>query len=78
MPITESAKKALRQTKTRTEQNRTMKNNLKGALKKAILSPSKETVSLVFQAADKAAKKGVIPKNKAARLKSRISKLLKK
>ena len=77
MPITQSAKKALRQTKTRTEQNRIIKNNLKGALKKAIASPTKETISSVFQAADKAAKKGVIPKNKAARIKSRISKLLK-
>jgi len=38
--------------------------------------PTKKSLALVFSALDKAAKTGVIHKNKAARLKARLSKLL--
>lgn len=37
---------------------------------------SKKTLNLVYRAVDRAAKRGVIHRNKAARLKSRLSKKL--
>ena len=76
MPITKSAQKALRQTKRRTERNRTWKIKLKDAVKKAETQKTKETISYAFKIADKSAKVGIIHKNKAARIKSKISRLL--
>jgi small subunit ribosomal protein S20 len=69
MPITKSAKKALRVQHRKTEVNRRRKAFLKSAVK----SVSLETLAKTFSAIDKAAKWGVIEKNKAARLKSRLS-----
>ena len=77
MPITKSAQKALRQTKRRTQRNKTWKENLKSAIKKAGKDKSKEAVSYAFKVVDKAAKAGIIHKNKAARIKSKLSKQLK-
>jgi len=76
MPITKSAQKALRQTKRRTVRNRAWKQKLKDAIKKAEAQKSKETVSYAFKIADKAAKVKIIHKNKSARIKSKLSKLL--
>jgi ribosomal protein S20 len=42
------------------------------------MTPGKKTLSAAFKALDKSAKGHIIHKNKAARLKSRLSKLLKK
>lgn len=42
------------------------------------MDEAKKTLSQVFSALDKAAKKNIIHKNKAARKKSRLSKLLAK
>lgn len=75
MPITKSAKKALRQTKRRTDKNKNWKQKLKSAIKKAETQKSKEAISYAFKIIDKSAKAGIIHKNKAARIKSRISKL---
>lgn len=69
MPQTKSAKKALRQNRKRFLRNRVVKQNLKSALKKA----TGENLSLVFSVIDKAAQKRIISKNKAARMKSRLS-----
>lgn len=77
MPITKSAQKALRQTKRRTVRNRAWKTKLKDALKKAGGQKSKEAVSFAFKIIDKSAKVGITPKNKASRIKSKLSKLLK-
>jgi len=77
MPITKSAQKALRQTKRRTVRNKAWKNKLKDATKKAEAQKTKETVSYAFKIIDKSAKVGIIPKNKAGRVKSRLSRLLK-
>ncbi len=82
MPITASAKKALRQNRTRRARNVEKKT----AYKKAVASyrklaaakkPAEIGAALVsaYQALDKAAKAGVIKKNKADRLKSRLAKL---
>lgn len=85
MPITSSAKKALRSSKrkrivnlaTKEKVAKTVKN-----VKKLIISKTKEgtkeALILAFKALDKAAKKGVIKKNSASRKKSRLAKAIKK
>lgn len=77
MPVIKSAKKKLRQDKKRTLQNKLIKIRLKETLKKAQKNPKKENIIKAIALADKAAKKGIIHKNNAAHIKSRISKLLK-
>jgi len=85
MPITKSAKKALRQSLSRKAENLRRKENYKNTLKKFIKLASagkneeaKQTLPKVYKALDKAAKTNVIAKNKAARLKSKAQRLLKK
>ena len=84
MPITQSAKKALRQSKTRRARN----NKKKEAYKKLVVGykkllaakkfeDAKNQLPAIQKALDKAAKTNVIAKNKASRLKSRLSKLVK-
>jgi len=80
MPNTTSAKKALRQTRTRYARNVIKKRVLKDAIKqfkKSVdtedFSVAKEKLSLVFKKLDKSAKANIIKKNKADRLKSRLS-----
>lgn len=81
MPIIKSAQKKLRQDKLRTARNIVTKRAYKDAVKEASqLAESgkkiaQETVSTVHAKIDKAAKKNLIHQNKAARLKSRVSKL---
>lgn len=77
MPITKSAKKALRQSKTRRIGNLKRINAYKTAVKQfnKIASTgkpddAKELLAKVYQAIDKASKAGVIKPNKASRLKS--------
>ncbi len=80
MPIIKSAKKKLKQDKKRTAKNLTYKTKYKSAIKaakKSVIAKGAKTASLVSKAVsliDKAAKKGVMHKNKAARLKSRVTK----
>ncbi len=76
MPIIKSAQKKLRKDVKRTVANRSIKTTLKKALKESTTHPTPENVSLAYKAADKAAKRHLIHKNKAARIKSAISKLL--
>ncbi len=84
MPITKSAKKALRQTKTRRERNIKRKDAYKSAVKTyKKLVDAKNTgeaatkLAAAYKALDKAAKTGAIKKNKASRIKSRLAKKLK-
>ena len=74
MPIIRSAKKKMRKDKVRTERNKEKKVNLKSLIKKVRQNGSAENLSAVFSALDKAAKTKLIHPNKAARLKSRLSK----
>jgi small subunit ribosomal protein S20 len=76
MPITDSAKKALRQNIKRRAINVAKKKDLKEAIKNYKKSPSAELLSLVYQKLDKAAKTNLLKKNTASRLKSRLTKLL--
>lgn len=83
MPITKSAKKALRQSRRRRlfnlRRERKMKTLVK-QLKKLIQEKKKlETQKIlpqVYQAIDKAAKRGIIKKNTASRKKSRLTKTM--
>lgn len=84
MPIIKSAKKALRQNIRRRKINLQRKSELKTVIKqyKKLVAgekdKAKEFLSQVYKKLDKAAKIDLIKKNKAARLKSRLSKLIAK
>jgi len=83
MPITKSAKKALRQSIKRKKLNLGKKKVLKNLLKKvkSLVSEKKieeaeKLLPQVYKALDKTAKVGLIKKNTAGRKKSRITKLI--
>lgn len=74
MPIIKSAIKKVRKDKLRTARNKTRGVNLKSAIKKVRNTKSVKDLQAAFSALDKAAKVKLIHPNKAARLKSRLSK----
>jgi len=83
MPITQSAKKALRQSVRRRAQNLARKDAYKKVVKEyrklvasKKLDEAKAKLPAVYKALDKAAKTNAIKKNKASRLKSRLASLL--
>lgn len=76
MPITHSAKKANRQAARRRERNLVQIKGYKAAIKNFKKSPTAENLSKLFQVLDKVAKNNIIRKNKASRIKSRLSKLI--
>lgn len=83
MPITKSAKKALRQSKRRQKQNIRRKTKFRSLVKefrKAIAAKNfdkaKEMLPSVYKALDKAAKSKTIKKNMASRTKSRLTRAL--
>lgn len=85
MPIIKSAKKALRSSARKKVFNDRRKKALKEAVKqvtKAVTAKARaeaeKALPLAYQALDKAAKRGVIKKNTAARKKSRLAQLIKK
>ena len=77
MPITKSAIKKVRADKRRVLINRPVKARMKTALKTARTNPTKETVSALYSALDRAVKTNITTKNTAARLKSRLNKMIK-
>ena len=74
MPIIKSALKKMRQDASRTARNQIKQSKLKEAVKSAEKSKTEKNVSKAYQAIDKAKKAGLMHKNKASRLKSKISK----
>ena len=79
MPITRSAKKALRQTHRRTARNIRRKEAYKKVLKQIErllgakkTSDAEKLIPEAYKALDKAAKTGVLEPNAAARRKSRL------
>jgi len=85
MPTTNSAKKRQRQSLKRRASNRATKSMLKTEVRKVATvaaSGDKAAIDTEFRTAvqklDRAAAKGVIHKNAAARKKSRLSAMLKK
>ena len=80
MANTISAKKRVRQTVRRTEQNKERRSRLRNAIKKvedAVLSSNKEAAQIAFKNAEpeimRGVTKGVLPKNTASRKISRLS-----
>lgn len=78
MPQTKSAKKALAQSQKRRLVNLVILTKLKTAIKKFKKKLTEANFIQVQKIADLAAKKKVIAKNKASRLKSKLSKLMRK
>ena len=70
MPITKSAKKSLKVSKTKQAQNKIQRVSLSKALKNTDEKNVNATISLI----DKAAKKNLFHKNKASRMKSALAK----
>jgi len=83
MPITQSAKKAIRGSLRKKALNDQRKKVMKEIIKKIekIAKTDKaeavKMLSSAYQVIDKAAKRGVIKKNNAANKKSRLSRLIK-
>lgn len=80
MPITSSAKKALRQNTKKKAHNSRYENRIKSLnkeIKKLVVGKktkeAKEALPKYYKALDKAAKENVIKKNAAARKKSRLT-----
>ena len=78
MPRIKSAKKAMRQARRRTVTNRAQRSALRTALKRVRGAANKQDATQAYTAAvqllDRAARKGLIHKNNAARHKSRLAK----
>lgn len=79
MPVTKSAKKALRQTKRRTLRNLKRKQAYQRELKRVKrllamqhIAAAEKLVAEAYRALDKAAKTGVLHRNAAARRKARL------
>lgn len=77
MPVIKSAIKKLRQDKAREKQNALLSKKLKDAVRKAAREKSEKSIKKAVSLADRATKKNIIHKNKAARLKSSLAKLAK-
>lgn len=77
MPVTQSAKRALRKDRRRTIINQKRKKRMKDAIKAFKKNVNEKTFKLAVSLIDRAAKNKVIHKNKAARLKSQLAKILK-
>jgi ribosomal protein S20 len=73
MPIIKSAKKRVRVARKAAVRNSKTKRSLKSALKIFAKNPSTKAHGSTQSAIDKAAKKGVIHKNKAARMKKQAA-----
>ena len=75
MPVTKTAKRALRSSKRKSLVNATILQRLEIALRVARKQKSLAKITAAVKLTDKAAKKKVIHQNKAARIKSSLSKL---
>jgi small subunit ribosomal protein S20 len=78
MPVIKSAKKKLRIDRKRESINKKEKALIEIAIKMAERKPTPETIRKAFKAIDKSVKKDIYHKNKGARIKSRLAKLLNK
>jgi len=82
VPRIKSAKKAMRQARTRFTHNRAQRSALRTALKRVRLAASAaaatQAYALAVRLLDRAARKGLIHRNNAARQKSRLAAAVKK
>jgi len=77
MPVTKTAKRALRGSKNKESINKLIMSHLEVAIRQAQNSKTAAKIIRAVSLADRAVKKRVIHKNKAARIKSQLSKLSK-
>jgi small subunit ribosomal protein S20 len=75
MPVTKTAKRALRSSKRKSEVNKVLLSKLEIALRVAEKSKKPADINKAVSYTDRAKKKNMIHKNKAARLKSRLGRL---
>ena len=78
MPIIKSAKKRVKTTKKATARNARVKKSLRSALKSFSKGTTAKNHSAAQSALDKAAKKGLLHKNKVARKKRQLAAAAKK
>ncbi|HMJ57809.1 MAG TPA: 30S ribosomal protein S20 [Gemmatimonadales bacterium] len=82
MPKIKSAKKAMRQARTRTVRNKAQRSALRTAVKHVRVATTAaaatEAYALAARLLDRAARKGLIHRNNAARHKSRLAAMVKK
>ncbi len=76
MPVTKTAKRALRSSKRKEIVNKISLSRLEVAIKKAKKTKKEADVILASSLADRVSKNKTIHKNKASRIKSQLNKLL--
>ena len=75
MPVTKTAKRALRGSRNKQSVNKNIVSTLEVAIRAAKKGRTVAAITKAVSLTDRAAKKNVIHKNKAARLKSQLAKL---
>ncbi len=75
MPVTKTAKRALRSSQKKARINTKVRIGLEFAIRTAKKTKSSKDIKKALSLTDKAAKKKIIHKNKAARIKSSLSHL---
>lgn len=78
MPLLKNAIKKMRQDKKRTEHNKAIRSRMRTLIKGALTDKNAESLASAYSALDKAAKKHLIHKGKASRLKSRLAQAIAK
>ena len=78
MPVTKTAKRALRGSQAKAIVNKLTVGKLEVAVRQAKNTKTAEKITRAISLVDRAAKRKVIHKNKAARIKSQMSKLFSK
>lgn len=78
MPITKSAKKALRVAERRHEANIKVRSQMKTAIMSFLAKPSVESLSAAFSRIDRAVKVHLLHRNTASRRKAMLTKRLPK
>ena len=76
MPVTKTAKRALRSSKRKEAINKQIRGNLEAAIRIAKKKKGVKDILTAISQADRAAKKNLIHKNKAARIKRSLSKFI--
>jgi small subunit ribosomal protein S20 len=76
MPVIKSAKKKLKVDRKRESANKRVEALINLTIKKAQKQPTQKNTQEAFKLIDKGVKNRIYHKNKAARMKSRLSKLL--
>ena len=77
MPVTKTAKRALRSSRNKEEINKLIVSELEVAIRKAKKSKSPTSVRTAISLTDRASKRGIVHKNKASRMKQMLAKLAK-